>query len=570
MAGPIHYEVYVRKTDPAPWSLLMAVEDRKIAIETAEDLLKDDRAAAVRVTKETLEPETMEFASVTILTKGAPEVKRKRLVSEEEAGPSCRGPQDFYTPHARELIGRVLEDWLARQGATAFELLHRPDLAERLDASGVELQHAIQKTAVPESQAVGQSVHDLVRRYQKLSEQAIERLMALGRSQKIPDLTDRSIADVAHRLSGKAERGLLMGAAVAGALAPLRGARTKLGRLMDLAEGAPAEGPPRALALVPIEQLASEMLSARTSLAEILGPALDQGGSLAAVVRMIAPREVDAVLRVDPDLALLIPPLDGPAARLAERLAAGDFPLLATALARMVARELKGPRRLRPADAVGEIEILRALATLLTAASDRLLSQEEVLSAFAERSKSLVTADFVAAYVKGCPTVLDEAQNLAWLCENVTGASNKRSAARWMSACVSSLRFESEMRQAGQTASQKLLALAALQRSARLCDLSEIEEGKLCDAIGAVGDVVERETRLVAQLSRARVSTPQKLGALLRLASGEAAPLGPAADRAKAEALRLFRQPQTRADLTAAPEAIAPLKDLMRAAGLAA
>ena len=55
------------------------------------------------------------------------------------------------------------------------------DLAERLEASGVELQHAIQKIAVPESQNTGQAVHDLVRHYQRLSEQAIERLLQAGR-----------------------------------------------------------------------------------------------------------------------------------------------------------------------------------------------------------------------------------------------------------------------------------------------------------------------------------------------------------------------------------------------------
>jgi hypothetical protein len=36
------------------------------------------------------------------------------------------------------------------------------------------------------------------------------------------------------------------------------------------------------------------------------------------------------------------------------------------------------------------------------------------------------------------------------------------------------------------------------------------------------------------------------------------------------EALRLLRQPQTRAELGASPEVIGPLKDLMRSAGLAA
>lgn len=37
MAGPIHYEVYVRKSAPSSWTLLIATEDRKHAIETAEE-----------------------------------------------------------------------------------------------------------------------------------------------------------------------------------------------------------------------------------------------------------------------------------------------------------------------------------------------------------------------------------------------------------------------------------------------------------------------------------------------------------------------------------------------------
>lgn len=571
MAGPIHYEIYIRKTPPAPWSLLQATENRAQAIETAEELLKDDRAAAVRVTKETLDPETMEFSSLTILTKGAPEVKRKRIVADDQAGPRCGSPQDLYAPLSRDLIGRVLEDWLTRQGATAFELLHRPDLAELLDASGVELQHAIQKVVVPESQAVGQPVHDLVRHYQKLSEKTIERLVGAGRRELFPSLEHRSIADLAHRMAGQSDRAFVMGGIVAGALRDVRGARPKLARLMDLADRAPMDGPPHALVMVPIEQIACELLSARTNLAAVLGPALDQGASLAAVVRMVAPREIDLLVAADPRMALHVPNVDGPAARLGERIQKGEFPLLAASLARMVLRELMSPRRLRPADAAGEIDILRVLAMALTATAGRLLTLEEVQTAFNERSKSLVTADFVAAYVSNCSTVLCEAEALARLCENVTGAANKRSAARWLVACVGSLRFESEMRtSATLSASQKLGVLAALQRSARACGLSERDEMDIAEVVGGVASTVEVEAKLIAQIARAPAPVPQKLSVLLRLAAGETAPLGPVSERAKAEALKLFRQPENRAALIAAPEVLAPLRGLMQAAGLAA
>lgn len=550
----------------------MATEDRAQAVQTAEDMLSDNRAAAVRVTKETLDPDTMEFNSVTVLTRGAPELQRKRVVPEDQAGPRCSAPQDFYAPHAREMIGRVLEDWLGRNGVTAFELLHRPDLAERLEASGVELQHAIQKVAVPESQDVGQPVHDLMRHYQKLSDQALERIVAAGRRNLFPNLEDCSIADIAHRMAGQPDRAFIMGGVVCGALTGLRGGRPRLDRLMDLAERAPLDGAPHAMVMVPIEQLLCEMLGARTSLADVLGPSLDQGASLAAVVRMVAPREINALIAQDPRLALQVPAVDGPAARLGARLEAGEFPLLSAALARMVLRELMSPRRLRPNDAAGEIDILRTLAMTLTVTAGRLLTLDEVQTAFNERSKAIVTADFVAAYVKPCTTVLCEAEALTRLCENVTGIGNKRSAARWLSACVGSLRFESEMRaQSGtQTAAQKLGVLAGLQRAVRACGLTERDDEEINAAIGTVGGAVEAEARIVMMLARSPAPLLQKLSVLLRLAAGETAPLGPAADRAKAEAVKLFRAPESRAALSAAPETLAPLKGLMQAAGLAA
>lgn len=570
MAGPVHYEVYHRKTAPAPWALLMATEDRKHAIETAEDLLADKRAVAVRVTKETLNTETMAFLSTTVLTRGVPEGSRKRAVDPEIAGPRCNGPADLYTPLARELLGRVLEDWLARNGVTAFELLHRPDLAERLEASGVELQHAIQKVAVPESQATGQAAHELVRHYQRLSEQTMERIVRAGRADMFPDLGNRSLADIAHRIAGSPDRAFVMGGVVSRALKGIKGARSRLDRLMDLAEAAPLEGPPRALVMVQIEQLLCELLAPRTSLADILGPALDQGGSLAAVVRMVAPREIEALVRHDPRFALAMPVVDGPAARLGEHLAAGDYPIAAASLARMVLRELMGPRRLRPGDAASEIDILRTLAMSLTATVGRLLTLEEVQNAFIERSRNIVTADFVSAYVAHCETVLCEAEQLARLCENVTGPANKRAAARWMAACVTSLRFETEMRTSRHPPVEKLSVLAGLQRAVRACDLAENDEVAICAAIGAVGGAIEGEARLTTQIARAGAPIPRRLAMLLRLAAGETGPTGPAADRARAEALKLFRAPEARAALQAEPQTVMAIKGLLQAAGLAA
>lgn len=115
MAGPVHYEIYIRRTPPDDWSLSQAMEDRRRAMETAEDLMRDRQAVAVRVTKETLDPETMEFASVVVLTRGAPELKRKRPAPVEPRGPACRGVQDLYAPmRARPSAASWKTGWVAR------------------------------------------------------------------------------------------------------------------------------------------------------------------------------------------------------------------------------------------------------------------------------------------------------------------------------------------------------------------------------------------------------------------------------------------------------------------------
>ena len=79
-----------------------------------------------------------------------------------------------------------MEGWLTRNHATPFELLHRPDLIEKLDAAGNELQHAVQKIAMPEAQARGISVHELIRNFQSLIERAISRVLGDGRKRPLP------------------------------------------------------------------------------------------------------------------------------------------------------------------------------------------------------------------------------------------------------------------------------------------------------------------------------------------------------------------------------------------------
>ena len=196
----------------------MASESRNQVVETAEHMMDEGRVAAVRVSKESLDPETREFQSISILSKGKVEGGRKRKAVESRE-PLCVTPEDLYTVHARDRIARLLDGWLARNHATAFELLHRADLAEKLDAAGNELQHAIQKISVPEAQARGASVHELIRSFQRLTDRAIVRITGDAKRGRFPDLSRDSLAAAARRLAGSPEAAYVLGGAVAAYLA---------------------------------------------------------------------------------------------------------------------------------------------------------------------------------------------------------------------------------------------------------------------------------------------------------------------------------------------------------------
>jgi hypothetical protein len=164
-----------------------------------------------------------------------------------------------------------------------------------------------------------------------------------------------------------------------------------------------------------------------------------------------------------------------------------------------------------------------------------------------------------------------EAEALIWLTENIIGGGPKREAGRWLNSLISALRFEREYRDtSGPAASARLVDLAKLQRAVSRCGLVEEDYHPIQVKLGEIGGLIETDARLVAITVRANAPALSRLTALLRLASGEAAPLGPVADRARAEAMKLARADATRAELANAPERLDAIRDLLQHAALAA
>jgi len=564
----VHFEIFVRRYPDSTWALKMATGVRTTALDAAKEMVDKGEVAAARVMRETLDPDTGEFHSLTILMLGVPERPRKVKVPEATE-PLCVAPQDLYTCHARERIGRLFEVWLQRRDATPFELLHRPDLVEQLEASGVEIQHAIQKIAVPEAHARGTSVAEMTRSFKSLGERAIERLMRDARK-GLPTVTPETFAKTAGQLAKDPEGAYRLGCAVAASLAPAQSWSEKVGLLLDLADAAPEAGSARTLALSVIAQPLEEIVGCQKGLDNVVGGGLDLGARLAAMSRLAAADVVDQLVKIEPRVAKVMPELSVRAKRLAAWLTCEDFMGVRAAIGQRILSDLGGQRRLRPTDPVSEIELIRGLAMALTAAAGKLLPLDNVQAAFSARSKMLVTRDFVDVYIGEDRTAYEEATALIWLTENIIGGGNKREAGRWLSSLVFGLRFETEIREVENQPAQRLAELAKLQRAVARCGLVEETYRPIQEKLGELGGLIEAEARLVASTLKAQAPALNRLTVLLKLACGETGPLGPVADRARAEALKLARNDETRAELSGAPDRVDAIRDLLKHASLAA
>ena len=566
-AGNIHFEVFVRRYPDSNWALKTATDSRTVALDEAHDLIAKNQAAAVRVMRETLDQATGEFSSLTILNLGVPEKPRK-VRAPEATEPLCLSPQDLYTCHARDRLGRLFDTWLDRHEVTAWELLHRPDLVERLEASGVEIAHAVLKIATPEAHSRGTSVAQMSATFKSLGERAIERLMKDARK-GLPQVTTETFEKTAVALARDGEGAYRLGCAVAGFLAPAESWSEKVGLIIDLADQAPAEGAARTLALTVLAEPLEEIVRHEKGLDNIVGGALDLGARLAAMTRLCAAEVVDQLVKIEPSVAKVTPELSTRAQRLAAWLPNEAFTGVRSAIGQRVLRDLSGQRRLRPSDPMGEIDVIRGLAMALTAASGKLLPLDNVQAAIGARSKMLVARDFVEVYLGEEMAAEDEAHALVWLTENVIGAGNKREAGRWLTSLITSLRFEREARETHPPA-KRLAARAKLQRGVARCGLVEEMYKPIQAKLGELGGLLEADSKFIGYTLRGQSTALGRLTALLKLACGETCPLGPAADRARAEALKLARTQDTRAELAAAPAQVDTIRDLLKHAALAA
>lgn len=447
----VHFELFVQRHRRAPWTLALATEDRRMAFEAAGDVQASATGAAVRLCKETCDPQTGEFSPLVLLEHGVrPEPRRWRARRPGAARPplasppSCARPQDLYATPARETIGRLLAGWLKRNRVTPFELLHRADLAERLEACEAELSAALYNAALAEAAARGAALEPTRHALDALARRTIERIVG-------------DDPDVSFRL----------GVAVATRLAPLAHWKDKTEALLDLVDTAPNGGRAGAVAFRVLQQPLIDTLGAHGDLDEILGCGAPLGDQLLILLQIASAPAIAAVLADDAAIARRVPRLRGLAARLALTLhGRASFVRTRRAIGRRVLATVAGDVRLWPADPDREVEGLKALAVLL-AVSGRLVDQDEVAAALARRWRRLAGPAFVDARLSLCKGAVEEIDVMLDMIDAAVGRAPVEALGRRLLSLLAEGGFEQEVRFSPDPVAVSLRRLAALAGKVR-------------------------------------------------------------------------------------------------------
>jgi hypothetical protein len=445
-SAQVHFELFVRRYRRPSWELALATEDRRAAFEAADAVLAGERGAAVRLCKETLDPATGDYRPLVLLEREdqiAPRRARGRRPGETRAPagtpPSCTRPQDLYASPAREAIGRVLTGWLARHRVTPFELLHRADLAERLEACEAELSAALYNAALADAAARGAALEPIRRGLDALARQTLERILG-------------DDPDVAFRL----------GVAVASRLGRHPNWKDKLEVILELLDAAPVEGQPASVSLRVLQQPLIDILGAHGDLDEILGAGLPLGDQLMLLVQIASAPAIAAVVADDAALGRTVPRLKGLAARLALVLHGRSmFVRARRAIARRVLEALASEARLWPDDPAREIEGLNALATLLKV-SGRLVDQDAIAAALAGRWRRLSGPGFVDARLALCKGAVEEVDVVLDMVDVAVGRAPAEALGRRLLSLLGDRGFEQEARFSPDPVGLTLRRLAGL------------------------------------------------------------------------------------------------------------
>lgn len=528
MTTGIHYEVFLKKNRKAPWTLYEARDDREAAIRLAHQVHANNKIGSVRVTKERYDEEARTFRSIPICELG----DEKFAGDEEKTGTAslpCLAPDDLSKPHARDTIRRVLTAWFERLQVLPMELLHRPDLVENLEASGTDLQHAVQKVAIASAKDSDASVHGFVKQLNELIQQALTRIYQDARAERLPNYPDsKPFQDIVTEIHASDRRAYQLRAAMANRLKSEQKYSDKLDALMKMADVLKLEGETRDFAIAEIDSFAAEVISFDAGMLALLGSCRDLGETLERLACLFDGDDTADAIKYAPSICK----------RLTHQIGRGEMDACRTVIAHSLLTELQRPKRLRPTNLFEEVRLARELAQKLVMSPNSLLPTDALVKAFAARSARLLHPETIDELLKNARDPDEELERLLALEENIVGEANKQKLAGYAHGMLGSQNALSWYLRGPNKPLERLASLTAHQRRVLKGQYPEREKAELASAIDSLGMKIIDESKILNVVEAGDRPALDKATGLLRLATAGALPVGQCSSDAQARAVR--------------------------------
>ncbi len=513
----VAFEIFRQHRGSGSWSFVEAVESRDAAFARAKRLLQDGRATAVKVVKESFDPATGGYVSLTLFEDGRVNAKKKNTkIDELEDLPVCATVDDLYLYDARAVIARTLGDWLAHNKLTATELLHSAAALEKLDSQGMILQHALQKIAVARAFGSDKPVTQFIRELGDLCTAGVRRVYKDDKSGVFDGGTAGKCRALAQAASEKPDADYRLNGALAKYLKPAKTWDAKLGLLLAVMDELPEDDHARELLITAIDSLVSEILATPTALADLLGPNPDLGHALMNL----------AALFLGADAGDRSPAANALAA-LFKRNMLNEA--RATIAGRLLS-ELKNGKRLCPASWEKELSMLRRLAGALVGAPSKYLSHEDLIEALTDRSRRFVSHEPLLQFLHDARNADEKVERLVAVEESIVGPENKRELATFILPLIGLRAFEEQL---GASVLQKLKRLAELQARVLLSGFQDVQKNQLATAFDGVAKAIEERARLFASIETKFADPVDRAIALLKIACAGALAAGTVQTKAR-------------------------------------
>jgi hypothetical protein len=538
-----NYEVYAKRNARADWALVGSFQDREGAIAAAQTLYEERPGGSVRVDKAIFDPDSGAYQTVSIFGLGDVDPSL-RARDGNTAEPPCSLPEDLGTVHARRVIARVLKDWLDRERATPLELLHRPDLAEKLEGEGTMLQHAIQKTAIAQASEFDANVQHFVKRLNELTEKSITALLEKDKKGKLPKIGPAGFGALAGALGEKHVFGMCT--AVAGALQPAKGWADKVHTLLGLAASL-EDCSCRDAALAVVDDFLGEALAVPAAADSLSPEAETLGDRLEAFVAIAGGKEASLA--------------NEEARTLAARFRAKELRGARAALIRRVLAELLRPQRLKPGDFWNEVHQMRRLADAMIAMAGPDLPPEDIGEAFVYRSGRLVQPEAIDEALAGATTAAEEVERLIRLEQALAGPMAKKKLASYLRASLGSHRTEAELTKGAGKPLERAARIAGFQQAILSSRLPGEEKQEIAAVFDRLCMATLREARVFETIAGGGGPPLDRAAALLKLAARGGLTKGRASAEASNHAQALLRQAMR--DGVVEPDRLSALKSLL-------